>query len=31
MASQWLPIKDLASKVNSGEIKASDLVEQSLK
>lgn len=31
MASQWLPIADIASKVNSGELKATDLVKQSLK
>lgn len=29
--SQWLPITELASKVQSGELKAVDLVEQSLK
>ncbi|HJQ08484.1 MAG TPA: Asp-tRNA(Asn)/Glu-tRNA(Gln) amidotransferase subunit GatA [Candidatus Saccharimonadales bacterium] len=29
--SQWLPIKELAVKVRSGELKASDLVEQALK
>ncbi len=29
--SQWLPIKELAAKVQAGEIKAVDLVEQALK
>lgn len=29
--SAWLPIADIATKVQSGELKASDLVEQSLK
>jgi aspartyl-tRNA(Asn)/glutamyl-tRNA(Gln) amidotransferase subunit A len=29
--SQWLPIKELAAKVRSGELKAVDLVEQALK
>ncbi len=29
--SQWLPIKEIAAKVRSGELKAADLVEQSLK
>ncbi|HKU18526.1 MAG TPA: Asp-tRNA(Asn)/Glu-tRNA(Gln) amidotransferase subunit GatA [Candidatus Saccharimonadales bacterium] len=29
--SQWLPITELAAKVQRGELKASDLVEQSLK
>jgi aspartyl-tRNA(Asn)/glutamyl-tRNA(Gln) amidotransferase subunit A len=29
--SQWLPITELAAKVQSGELKASDLVEQALK
>ncbi|HMH31288.1 MAG TPA: amidase family protein, partial [Methylomirabilota bacterium] len=29
--SQWLPIADIAAKVQSGDLKASDLVEQSLK
>jgi aspartyl-tRNA(Asn)/glutamyl-tRNA(Gln) amidotransferase subunit A len=29
--SQWLPIKQLAAKVQSGQLKASDLVEQALK
>jgi len=29
--SQWLPIIDLAAKVQTGELKATDLVEQSLK
>jgi aspartyl-tRNA(Asn)/glutamyl-tRNA(Gln) amidotransferase subunit A len=29
--SQWLPIAELAAKVRAGELKASDLVEQSLK
>lgn len=29
--SQWLPIKELAEKVRSGELKAADLVEQALK
>ncbi|HSW98563.1 MAG TPA: Asp-tRNA(Asn)/Glu-tRNA(Gln) amidotransferase subunit GatA [Candidatus Saccharimonadales bacterium] len=28
--SQWLPIADLAAKVRAGELKAADLVEQSL-
>ena len=31
MAGQWLPIADIASKVQSGELKAVDLVEKSLK
>jgi len=31
MRSVWLPIKDIASKVQAGELKAADLVEQSLK
>lgn len=29
--SQWLPIKDIAAKVQAGELKAVDLVEQALK
>ncbi|HYH74489.1 MAG TPA: Asp-tRNA(Asn)/Glu-tRNA(Gln) amidotransferase subunit GatA [Candidatus Saccharimonadales bacterium] len=29
--SQWLPIADIAAKVQAGELKATDLVEQSLK
>ena len=29
--SQWLPIADIAAKVQAGELKAADLVEQSLK
>lgn len=29
--SQWLPISDIAAKVQSGELKARDLVEKSLK
>lgn len=29
--SQWLPIADIAAKVQAGELKASDLVEQALK
>ncbi len=29
--SQWLPIAELAAKVRAGELKAADLVEQSLK
>ena len=29
--SQWLPIKELAAKVQAGELKAVDLVEQALK
>ncbi len=29
--SQWLPINQIAAKVQSGELKAADLVEQSLK
>jgi aspartyl-tRNA(Asn)/glutamyl-tRNA(Gln) amidotransferase subunit A len=29
--SQWLPIKELAAKVRSGELSASELVEQALK
>ncbi|HEV7455049.1 MAG TPA: amidase, partial [Candidatus Saccharimonadales bacterium] len=29
--SQWLPIADLAAKVQAGELKASDLVEQALR
>lgn len=29
--SQWLPVKELAAKVRSGELKAADLVEQALK
>jgi aspartyl-tRNA(Asn)/glutamyl-tRNA(Gln) amidotransferase subunit A len=31
MASQWLPIAELAAKVQAGELKAADLVDQSLK
>ncbi|HSX46025.1 MAG TPA: Asp-tRNA(Asn)/Glu-tRNA(Gln) amidotransferase subunit GatA [Candidatus Saccharimonadia bacterium] len=31
MASQWLPVAELASKVQAGELKAAELVEQSLK
>src|SRR5579884_2830736 len=31
MASQWLPIADLAVKVQAGELKAATMVEQSLK
>jgi aspartyl-tRNA(Asn)/glutamyl-tRNA(Gln) amidotransferase subunit A len=31
MRSLWIPIKDIASKVQAGELKAADLVEQSLK
>lgn len=31
MASQWLPVAELATKVQAGELKAADLVEQSLK
>ena len=31
MASQWLPIAELAAKVQTGELKAVDLVEQALK
>lgn len=31
MSSQWLPISDIAVKVQSGELKASDLVETSLR
>lgn len=31
MASQWLPIADMAAKVRAGELKASELVEQALK
>lgn len=31
MASQWLPVAEIAAKVNSGELKAFDLVKQSLK
>lgn len=31
MASQWLPIAEIAEKVRAGELKASDLVEQALK
>ncbi|HWB39393.1 MAG TPA: Asp-tRNA(Asn)/Glu-tRNA(Gln) amidotransferase subunit GatA [Candidatus Saccharimonadales bacterium] len=31
MASQWLPIADIAGQVRSGKLKASDLVEQALK
>lgn len=31
MASQWLPITELAEKVQSGQLKARDLVEKSLK
>lgn len=30
MASQWLPIADIAAKVQTGELKAVDLVEQAL-
>lgn len=30
MASQWLPIAELAAKVQAGELKAADLVEQAL-
>lgn len=29
--SQWLPIKELAAKVQAGELKAADLVEQALR
>lgn len=29
--SQWLPIADIAAKVNTGHLKAADLVEQALK
>ena len=29
--SQWLPVAEIASKVNAGELKAIDLVEQALK
>src|SRR5438067_1191138 len=29
--SQWLPIAELAAKVQAGELKASDLVEQALR
>ena len=29
--SQWLPVKDIAAKVNAGELKAADLVEQALR
>jgi aspartyl-tRNA(Asn)/glutamyl-tRNA(Gln) amidotransferase subunit A len=29
--SQWLPLADIAAKVQAGELKAADLVEQSLK
>jgi len=29
--SQWLPIADIAAKVSTGELKATDLVEQALK
>src|SRR5665213_931279 len=29
--SQWLPVMDIATKVQSGELKAADLVEQALK
>jgi aspartyl-tRNA(Asn)/glutamyl-tRNA(Gln) amidotransferase subunit A len=29
-AGQWLPVADIAAKVQAGELKASDLVEQSL-
>lgn len=29
--SQWLPIKELAAKVQTGELKAADLVEQALR
>lgn len=29
--SQWLPVADIAAKVQAGELKAADLVEQSLK
>jgi aspartyl-tRNA(Asn)/glutamyl-tRNA(Gln) amidotransferase subunit A len=31
MASQWLPIKDIASDVQSGKLKSADLIEQALK
>ncbi|HVW23385.1 MAG TPA: Asp-tRNA(Asn)/Glu-tRNA(Gln) amidotransferase subunit GatA [Candidatus Saccharimonadales bacterium] len=31
MASQWLPIAEIAAKVQAGELKATDLVEQALK
>jgi aspartyl-tRNA(Asn)/glutamyl-tRNA(Gln) amidotransferase subunit A len=31
MASQWLPVAELAAKVQAGKLKAVDLVEQSLK
>ena len=31
MAAQWLPIADIAEKIQSGELKAVDLVEKSLK
>jgi len=31
MASQWLPLSELAAKVRAGELKAADLVEQALK
>jgi aspartyl-tRNA(Asn)/glutamyl-tRNA(Gln) amidotransferase subunit A len=31
MASQWLPVADIAAKVQAGELKASDLIEQSFK
>ena len=31
MDGQWLPIADIASKVQSGELKAVDIVEKSLK
>jgi aspartyl-tRNA(Asn)/glutamyl-tRNA(Gln) amidotransferase subunit A len=31
MASQWLPIAELAAQVQAGKLKAADLVEQSLK
>ncbi|HSX31672.1 MAG TPA: Asp-tRNA(Asn)/Glu-tRNA(Gln) amidotransferase subunit GatA [Candidatus Saccharimonadales bacterium] len=30
-ASQWLPVADIAAKVNTGHLKAADLVEQALK
>lgn len=30
-SSQWLPIADIAAKVQAGELKAADLVEQSLR
>jgi aspartyl-tRNA(Asn)/glutamyl-tRNA(Gln) amidotransferase subunit A len=31
MASQWLPVAEMAAKVQAGELKAADLVEQALK